>query len=290
MKQQKIFIGSSGEGQDVCDALLTQLNKKFDVVPWHISFPPSLTSIEALLEGLATFQFGIFVMSADDRAKVRDKDVVLPRDNVLFEAGLFMGMHGLRRTFFVCPNKPDNFHLMSDLKGVTFLPYDPDAQNDGWVVSIARSITQAIAKENRDALNVQVEALTLKQASAPNLVWPVKVQLRVKNATAAPVTLQSLAFQFANARPARNDYVLGGRVHNVAFRRWIAPGGKNHDQYHEVVVLYPGEEVEAWIALDASYTDEELRTLQDRKEIGTWRYRTTWHQEVPRTYDHELSL
>ena len=68
------------------------------------------------------------------------------------------------------------------------------------------------------------------------------------------------------------------------------PGGAGHDQYHDVVFLRPGEEVEAWVAFDASHTDAELSELQANQTLGIWSYRTTWHHEIPRAYDHELSL
>jgi hypothetical protein len=286
--KQRIFIGSSSEGRPVCDALMAQLTGIFEVVPWHIGFPASHTTIDSLLNELATHQFGVFVMSADDSAEVRGKDVKLPRDNVIFEAGIFMGLHGLRRTFLVCPTEPSNFHFLSDLSGVTTIQFDPNAGSHAIAVApVAEIIRQAILRANRDLAHVEIKVRKFKEPD-PALTWPVKLHLSVKNPEKVPVTVQSREFRFRGARPATNDYILGGHVHNIAFRRWSKPSGKHDDQYHEVIYLRPGEEVDGWVALDKTYTFDQLLDLQNKKDIGVWIYRTTWHCESPQVEDHEL--
>jgi len=47
------------------------------------------------------------------------------RDNVLFEAGMFMGMQGDDRAFIVSPRDVD-FHTATDLLGITTAAYEPD--------------------------------------------------------------------------------------------------------------------------------------------------------------------
>ncbi len=289
--KQKIFIGSSREGQAVCDALGAQLaSRGLEAVPWHVSFPAARTAIDSLLHGLQTYNFGVFVMSADDHAEVRGKEAILPRDNVLFEAGLFMGMHGLHRTFLVCPADVKDFHLLTDVSGVTYVRYDPEASTmDIAVVSAANQIKQAIAQANTETPNVHIKVTLSGKSTNPTITWPLKLQLKIKNTLSVPVTVQSKKFTFGSARQATNNYVLGGSEHNVAFMRWfMMQGGKSHDQYHEVVYLVPGDEVEAWVAFDAMHTDDEMKTMHAQKELGAWAYRTTWHDPVPRAYDHEM--
>lgn len=45
------------------------------------------------------------------------------RDNVLFEFGFFMGALGRKRVFGISPRS--ELKLPSDLRGLTFLDYDP---------------------------------------------------------------------------------------------------------------------------------------------------------------------
>ena len=287
--KQRIFVGSSSEGKRICDAIARQLSNEFEVVPWHISFLASHTTIDGLLSTFGSCAYGVFVLSADDAARVREVHVILPRDNVLFEAGMFMGMHGLRRTFLVTPSGIAEFRLLSDIGGVTHLPYDHAATSEDIAVAPAvHQIRTAIERIRSDSPNVDIKVEALKRAVDPQIVWPLKLKFKVRNRRGVPVTLQSLGFRFAQARPATNDYVLGGQTHNVAFRRWYMPDDTQHDQYHEVVYLEPGEQVEGWVALDETQDDAALQVLQQKRALGSWTYRTTWHDEMPTSYKHDL--
>src|SRR5262249_36857811 len=61
-----------------------------------------------------------------------------PRDNVVFEAGLFGGALGIRRTFILHAN---GAKLPTDLLGLTSIPYDPDT-----TPAIVRQINQKLRK------------------------------------------------------------------------------------------------------------------------------------------------
>lgn len=64
------------------------------------------------------FDYAILVLTPDDLVTVRDSATQQPRDNVLFELGLFMGKLGRERTFIVHGQGLD-LKLPSDLAGVT---------------------------------------------------------------------------------------------------------------------------------------------------------------------------
>jgi hypothetical protein len=289
--KQRIFVGSSGEAKPVCAALVAQLSATFEVVPWYISFPAGSTTIGSLLDGLQTHDFGVFVLSADDPATVRGKNVTLPRDNVLFEAGLFMGMHGLRRTFLVCPSGTPDLHLLSDIAGVSYVGYDPRASTmDIAVAPVVHQLQQAIALAIKTERAIKVKVSPPKHSLKPGLTWPLKLTFKIKNAEREAVVVESVGFRFVEARPAPNQYVLGGSDHNVAFRRWKMDDPIGNDQYHEVVVLQPGDEVEAWVALDEKHSEVELLDMHRRKSLGVWSYRVTWLGAVPKAQDDELAV
>ena len=63
-------------------------------------------TIESLLNALDRFDFAILVLSPDDLKVSRNQEHMGPRDNVLFELGLFMGRLGKKRTFVVCSGNP----------------------------------------------------------------------------------------------------------------------------------------------------------------------------------------
>jgi predicted nucleotide-binding protein len=78
---------------------------------------PRATS-QSLLEAVNTSEFGIFVFSPDDAVGIRGKLFSAPRDNVVYELGLFSAALGPERCFFVIPDDAD-IRLPSNLSGMT---------------------------------------------------------------------------------------------------------------------------------------------------------------------------
>jgi len=52
----------------------------------------------------------------------------MPRDNVIFEYGMFLGKHTRKKAFFIVP-RGINIKLMTDVLGITSLDYDPTNTN-----------------------------------------------------------------------------------------------------------------------------------------------------------------
>lgn len=126
----RIFIGSSVEGLSIAYAIQQNLLHNAETTVWDQGvFDLSSTTIESLSKVLSSSDFGIFVFSADDVIKIRDKESAAVRDNVLFEMGLFIGKLGRERVFFVIPEATD-IHIPSDLLGVTPGKFDPN-RSDG---------------------------------------------------------------------------------------------------------------------------------------------------------------
>lgn len=290
--RKSIFIGSSTESKSLCQNIAADLNKEgFKVKPWFSGFPGSTITISQLEDMMGKHDFGIFILSGDDTAMLRSKPVVLPRDNVVLEAGMFVGMHGLNRTYFVCPEDVPDYRFPTDLQGVTRINYRATDSDLSCVVPhVITEIKTAISKANNEVRNVNIRAVSWGHGTSSGLTWPLKLSLMVKNTQSVAVTVESKKFQFApEARSATNDYVLGrGMPHNVAFRRWKMAGGS--DQYHEVVCLQPGEEVEAWVAFDETHTKAEMDSMKTANKCGVWAYRTIWHDPAPKAYNHELEL
>jgi len=79
-------------------------------------------TLQSLVAALDRFDFAILILTPDDVVSSRDVSSQAPRDNVLFELGLFMGRLGPTRTFVVCSDAA--MKLPSDLAGVTLAHYD----------------------------------------------------------------------------------------------------------------------------------------------------------------------
>src|SRR2546421_5700275 len=104
MEKPRIFLGSSGKQGKLIAALTRALEDVAHVEPWMTSFNPGTTTLERLLELTRQVDFAAFVFAQDDWTSnslaVPDgtgSGQASPRDNVVFEAGLFGGVLGMRR-------------------------------------------------------------------------------------------------------------------------------------------------------------------------------------------------
>jgi hypothetical protein len=122
-KRSSVFIGSSSEGESVAEAVQLNLNDTCDTVIWSQGlFGLSHGTMENLVKTLPTFDFAILVLTPDDMVEVRGEIKQSPRDNVLLEFGLCVGMLGRERTFAVY-DRDSNIQIPSDLAGVTLAGY-----------------------------------------------------------------------------------------------------------------------------------------------------------------------
>jgi predicted nucleotide-binding protein len=122
----RMFIGSSSEALKVAKAIAGELrNAPIEVKLWKTPgiFRASETTIESLVKQVEASDFGILVLSPDDLVTSRKRRVLGPRDNILFELGLFMGGLTRERTLIVSPRWV-KIKWPSDLAGVTPLLYD----------------------------------------------------------------------------------------------------------------------------------------------------------------------
>jgi predicted nucleotide-binding protein len=119
----RIFIGSSSEGLQVAESIQLGLDEATECTVWNQSaFDPSKTAIESLVDISREFDCAVLVLTPDDMVMKRGATKAAPRDNIIFEAGLFTGTLGRARTFLVyC--RDAKIALPSDLAGVTAATY-----------------------------------------------------------------------------------------------------------------------------------------------------------------------
>ena len=126
----RIFIGSSTEGRIVAKTLELNLDRDAEVVVWDEDlFQPGEANLERLELEKHSYDVAVLVFTADDTIISRDQQGFSPRDNVVFELGLFVGAIGRKRAFFLYdrsnpPKQP------SDLAGIVPITYDGN-RSDG---------------------------------------------------------------------------------------------------------------------------------------------------------------
>ncbi len=130
MDKPCIFLGSSGKQEKLLKSLTTGLASVADVEPWTTVFNPGVSTLDRLAELTREVDFAAFVFAQDDWTAPTSGDPgtpipgqASPRDNVVFEAGLFGGALGMRRTFILHAN---GAKLPTDLLGLTCVRYDPE--------------------------------------------------------------------------------------------------------------------------------------------------------------------
>jgi predicted nucleotide-binding protein with TIR-like domain len=146
----RIFLGSSGQQERLLQTLARGLRDVADVDAWTTVFNPGVSTLERLVELTREVDFAAFVFAQDDwTTKGASPDAAAgeasPRDNVVFEAGLFGGALGIRRTFILHAN---GAKLPTDLLGLTSIRYDPDT-TPAIVRQINQKLRKAIVAEGR---------------------------------------------------------------------------------------------------------------------------------------------
>lgn len=129
--QPRVFLISSVEALDVAKAVQTGLSyENMLVTRWDEGvFRASEYTIESLERSLDQCDFAIAVIAGDDVTLSRDHLSLIPRDNVTFELGLFMGRLSRDRTILV-EQRNAQVKLSSDLRGITTLTYPPGKVED----------------------------------------------------------------------------------------------------------------------------------------------------------------
>lgn len=181
MEKPRIFLGSSGKQAKLLQALTRGLEDIARVEPWTTSFNPGTTTLERLLELTREVDFAAFVFAQDDwttnsssAEPVPTPGQASPRDNVVFEAGLFGGVLGMRRTFIL---HASGAKLPTDLLGLTCVRYDGSTAAAEMKV-VCQKLRSAIENSGRVS---RIEgmwwqfSLTQRSAKEPSAVSLLKI-------------------------------------------------------------------------------------------------------------------
>src|SRR3989441_6931716 len=124
MNKPRIFLGSSGKQAKLLQAITRGLEDVADVEPWTTTFNPGRSTLDRLVELSHEVDFAAFVFAQDDwtATDASQSGQASPRDNVVFEAGVFGGAPRLPRPFLLPPPRSEPPpHPLRPTPG----PYDP---------------------------------------------------------------------------------------------------------------------------------------------------------------------
>lgn len=173
MIKKKLFIGSSSEELQLAEKAKSLLENDFDVTIWNEQiwdksvFKINQNFLSDLLKASLQFDYGILLGTEDDKIEVRGETVMQPRDNVLFELGLFTGRLGTSKCAFLID---EDIKLLSDFKGLTLARYSK-SKNDTFSKAV-NEIRDAFLSSDEDELNFFPSA-TLASVYYENFIVPI---------------------------------------------------------------------------------------------------------------------
>lgn len=161
---ETMFIGSSSEGLELTKVIAARLRAAYPTIKqrcwWHGEvFRHAETFIESLERESKAATCAVFVVTPDDEATIRKQERRIPRDNVIFEYGLFAALCGRSRVAII---QVDGAKLPTDLSGMSVAPVQTNGNEDELadnVVDALRNWTKRLRALDADSLPAVSEFL-----------------------------------------------------------------------------------------------------------------------------------
>jgi Predicted nucleotide-binding protein containing TIR-like domain len=172
-EKKRIFIGSSSEEVKLAELAKSVLEKHFDVTIWNDNvwdtsiFKINQNFLSDLLKATLQYDFGILLGTTDDKVVYRDKEMLQPRDNVLFELGLFTGRLGISKCAFIVEKE---LKVLSDLSGISLARFEK-GDLKGFITAVEQVKDLFLASHDAE-INFFPSA-TLASVYFENLVAPI---------------------------------------------------------------------------------------------------------------------
>jgi hypothetical protein len=120
-ERRDVFLGYSSASESVAQEIkrfLMSLGAK--VLDWQTDFIPGRTILDQIEQAAVRSVGGIFLFTKDDDlADHGQVDLAVPRDNVVFEAGYFIGLKGKRNVLII---RETGSKMPADLGGDIYAP------------------------------------------------------------------------------------------------------------------------------------------------------------------------
>lgn len=173
MIKKRLFIGSSSEELKLAEKAKAILSEDFDVTIWNEKvwdtsvFKINQNFLSDLLKATLQFDFGILLGTNDDKVEFRGQVMLQPRDNVLFELGLFTGRLGTSKCAFLVDK---DIKLLSDFGGLSLAVFENG--NDNSFENAVKQVKDLFLSSSDDEINFFPSA-TLASVYLENLIVPI---------------------------------------------------------------------------------------------------------------------
>jgi hypothetical protein len=158
--EPKVFVGSSKEAEEIARGFCRALKDIAIIVPWwDAHFIPMQSTLDGLFNAATEYDFGLFILTPDDFIQSRGEESNSPRDNVLFELGLFLGKLGPKRAFAVIQwdsDREKRVKVLSDLYGIYIPRFTTDDSIDDGIKGAVDRISSVITEQGRKPRKLQL--------------------------------------------------------------------------------------------------------------------------------------
>lgn len=192
-KSSTVFVASSKEAIDaewLLDALTVAEEKLGDdgvsasFELWNEAFSPGEMTAEAIMGIARTVGAAIVVLTADDETYSRGEATPAPRDNLLFEAGLFLSHLDFGRVLVL---REDESKLPSDLLGVSLPSFSKPKGEERLSGVATQRLGQKICRFVSDALdNASGEESSVTRAITKSIERSEARSSEVRSAISGP--------------------------------------------------------------------------------------------------------
>jgi hypothetical protein len=208
-EKPRIFIGSSTEGLAVAEQVKECLSHLADCYIWNEReiFATNQSYFDSLLKIINRFDYGVLVATGDDFTTSRNTVFSSPRDNVVFEFGMFLGRLGKNKVFLV---REEDSKLPSDLLGIS-LPSFPKQDEVARVAAVADACDGIISELRARAGTYEIgllPSLPLAYGYFANFVDHTATKLYRKIGRRMRVRLKGAGGEFTDHRLSLGDFKL----------------------------------------------------------------------------------
>lgn len=252
----RVFIGSSSEGLPIANAIQENLQRDAYCDVWTQGiFGLGQTTMDALLQAVTDHDFGVFVLSPDDIQVIRNNAYSAARDNVLLESALFMGRYAKDRAYLVKPMGVRDFHIPTDLLGVTLAEYDQGHLVTNPVAALGPASNQIRAAIGTNKSYNRTLTIGVTSTREPAKTYPLKLQLDIRNQADVDCVIRAHHFlcngalraaSNAKGNPSSKEYELTFPDRDGKFTLF---------EY----LLVRGDRVRTWFPIDPAHSEEDVK-------------------------------
>ena len=141
--KKRIFLGSSAEQLATLLEIIDLIGNTADCTPWTNAFSLNGSTLHTLIKQTRLADFAILLATKDDITKQRGETLTTPRDNIVFEFGLFMGAAGPEKCYLIAEEDAD---LPTDLDGITIAKFTRKSGQYNSLDKIVENIKEQINK------------------------------------------------------------------------------------------------------------------------------------------------